>query len=181
MRRLLLASCHHHGPQGDDPYPPEGSKGCPNVNESPSCPKSCDAAAKAPHDDFKADKIGFKGEILSVSGADKIAQAIMEGGPVETAFTVYTDMENYVSGIYHHVTGTMAGGHAVRIVGWGSEKGQKYWKVANSWNPHWGEKGYFRIRRGNNEGGIEDMVTASSPTAKWHKKSDIVDAEQFVI
>jgi C1A family cysteine protease len=61
------------------------------------------------------------------------------------------------------------GGHAVRIVGFGTENGQKYWKVANSWNPYWGEKGYFRIRRGENECGVEDMVTASSPSAKWGK------------
>ena len=26
-----------------------------------------------------------------------------QGGPVETAFTVYTDFENYASGIYAHV------------------------------------------------------------------------------
>merc|ERR1712217_795427 len=53
----------------------------------------------------------------------------------------------------------------------GVENGQKYWKVANSWNPYWGEKGYFRIRRGNNEGGIEDQVIGSAPDAKWSKGS----------
>lgn len=110
-----------------------------------------------------------------MSGADAIAQAIMEGGPVETAFTVYSDFENYVSGIYHNVKGEMAGGHAVRIVGWGVENGDKYWKVANSWNPYWGEKGYFRIRRGNNECNIEDEVTASSPHAKWGQESDSIE------
>ena len=31
-------------------------------------------------------------------------------GPVETAFTVYSDFENYVSGIYKHTTGATAGG-----------------------------------------------------------------------
>jgi len=66
----------------------------------------------------------------------------------------------------------MAGGHAVKLVGWGVDKGVKYWKVANSWNPYWGEKGYFRIRRGNNEGGIESQVIGSSATAKWSKKGD---------
>ena len=53
----------------------------------------------------------------------------MQGGPVETAFTVYSDFENYVSGIYHHVSGSMAGGHAVKIVGWGVESGTKYWSL----------------------------------------------------
>ena len=89
-------------------------------------------------------------------------------GPVETAFTVYSDFENYVGGVYHHTSGGMFGGHAVRIVGWGVDSGSKYWKVANSWNPYWGEKGYFRIRRGNDECGIESQVTAGG--GKWHKK-----------
>ena len=46
--------------------------------------------------------MGFEGEVLQVGGADNIAQAIMEGGPVETAFTVYADFENYSGGIYEH-------------------------------------------------------------------------------
>jgi len=94
----------------------------------------------------------------------------MTGGPVETAFTVYSDFENYAGGIYHHVSGSMAGGHAVKIVGWGVDSGTKYWKVANSWNPYWGEKGYFRIKEG--EGGIDDQVTFSPAKAKWSKKGD---------
>lgn len=94
---------------------------------------------------------------------------IMAGGPVETAFTVYSDFENYAGGIYHHVSGGFAGGHAVKIVGWGSEDGVNYWKIANSWNPYWGEQGYFRIKHGDS--GIDDSVVASSPDATWGKMS----------
>ena len=112
----------------------------------------------------------FDGQIETASGEEAIQRMIMEGGPVETAFTVYSDFENYAGGIYHHVSGSMAGGHAVKFVGWGVEAGTKYWKVANSWNPYWGEKGYFRIVRGTNEGGIEDQVTGSHSDAKWAKK-----------
>merc|ERR1719160_142417 len=165
-----LPHCHHHGPTGSDPYPAEGAPGCPSES-SPRGPKSCDSDAKAPHNDFASDKYTYSGQTISARGETNIQSAIMAGGPMETAFTVYSDFENYGGGIYHHVSGGMAGGHAVKFVGWGVENGQKYWKVANSWNPYWGEKGYFRIRRGNNEGGIEDGAVASSPSATWSKKS----------
>jgi cathepsin B len=168
-RDFSLPHCHHHGPQGSDPYPAEGAKGCPSQT-SPSCPKSCDSDAAAPHNDFKSDKYSFKGTVQSASGPDEIKQMIMSGGPVETAFTVYSDFENYAGGIYHHVKGSMAGGHAVKIVGWGAENGVKYWKIANSWNPYWGEKGYFRIRYG--EGGVDDQVTGSIHGATWSKAGD---------
>mmetsp|Transcript_75691 Transcript_75691/g.175517 ORF Transcript_75691/g.175517 Transcript_75691/m.175517 type:complete len:372 (+) Transcript_75691:54-1169(+) len=163
-----LPHCHHHGPKGKDPYPAEGQPGCPS-QRSPRGPGACDTDAKPPHDDFAADKYSFTGRTVTASGEKSIQQAIMAGGPMETAFTVYSDFENYASGIYHHVSGGFAGGHAVKFVGWGVEDGQKYWKVANSWNPYWGEQGYFRMRRGTNEGGIEDQAIGSSPDAKWSR------------
>lgn len=148
---------------------------CPAISGSPSCPTKCDSTAKAPHNDFAGDKIGFTGELLVLSGEQHIAQAILEGGSVETAFSVYADFMNYKGGIYHYVTGDKLGGHAVRMVGWGVENGTKYWKIANSWNHFWGEKGFFRIRRGTNECGIEDEITAASATAQWGKKSELLN------
>jgi len=38
---------------------------------------------------------------------------------MQTGFNVYEDFMHYQSGIYHHVTGDMKGGHAVKILGWG--------------------------------------------------------------
>ena len=74
---------------------------------------------------------------------------IMEGGPVETAFTVFSDFEDYAGGIYQRTTGKPAGGHAVKIVGWGTDPaGGDYWTVANSWNTNWGDSGFFKIVRG---------------------------------
>merc|ERR1712224_818788 len=167
-----LPHCHHHGPQGSDPYPAEGEPGCESQS-SPTCPKTCDSEAEGPHKDFSADKLAFQGDVSTASGEEEIMHAIMTGGPVETAFMVHSDFENYVSGIYHHVTGEIAGGHAVKMVGWGVDNGVKYWKVANSWNPYWGEDGYFRIIRGDSEGngGIENQVIGASADAKWGKKS----------
>merc|ERR1711972_1199032 len=117
--------------------------------------------------------MGFDGRVtIHSSNEQSIMQSIMTDGPVEAAFTVYKDFENYSGGIYHQTSEEQLGGHAIRIVGWGVEGGVKYWKVANSWNPYWGEKGYFRIRRGNNEGGIEDQAIASAPDARWSRAGD---------
>lgn len=162
-----LPHCHHHGPQGQDPYPAEGTPGCPSQS-SPNCPTKCDSSAVSPHNDFSKDGYTFDGQTNAIDpDPDAIAQAIMTGGPVEAAFTVYSDFENYVSGVYHATSSQELGGHAIRIVGWGVDSGTKYWKVANSWNPYWGEKGYFRIVRGTDECGIEDEAVASGDTAKW--------------
>ena len=50
---------------------------------------------------------------------------------------------SYKSGVYIHTSGSVEGGHAVKIVGWGTSGSQDYWIVANSWGPNWGLSGYF--------------------------------------
>jgi cathepsin B len=169
---FTLPHCHHHGPVGKDPYPSEGQPGCESQT-SPSCPSECGANASAPHNSFASDKYTFEGRTVSASGEKAIQQLIMTGGPVETAFSVYSDFENYAGGVYQHTGGQMLGGHAVKFVGWGVDNGVKYWKVANSWNPYWGEEGYFRIVRGlmAKNGGIEQQVTGSPNGATWSKKN----------
>ncbi|CAF1497758.1 unnamed protein product [Didymodactylos carnosus] len=46
--------------------------------------------------------------------------------------------------------------HAMLLVGYGQDRstGLDYWKVKNSWGSTWGEKGFIRVRRGVNMGGI---------------------------
>lgn len=161
-----LPHCHHHGPIGDDPYPSEGAAGCPS-ERSPRGPTACDASALSPHDSFAGDKYTYTGKTHSGFSVQYIQGMLMTGGPVETAFTVYTDFEDYAGGVYKHVSGGYAGGHAVKIVGWGVDNGENYWKIANSWNPYWGEKGFFRIAFG--EGGVDDQVIASAVDAVWGK------------
>jgi hypothetical protein len=45
--------------------------------------------------------------------------------------------------------------HAITIVGYGAERGKKYWVIQNSWGPSWGHGGYARIERGVDALGIE--------------------------
>ena len=68
-----------------------------------------------------------------------------------------------LSGIYQSTTDEIEGSHAAKILGWGVENGIKYWLVANSWNERWGENGYFRIIRGQNEADIEAKIVAGLP------------------
>ena len=73
-----------------------------------------------------------------------IQREIMSRGPIEVAFFVFSDFHHYQKGIYQRTPkAVMMGGHAVKLVGWGTDKGVDYWKVANSWSPSWGENGMW--------------------------------------
>lgn len=67
----------------------------------------------------------------------QIMYEIMMRGPVQASFAVYQDFFGYKSGVYRHVNGDIMGGHAVRIIGWGTDAGVDYWLVANSWSSAW--------------------------------------------
>merc|ERR1719158_1080581 len=66
-----LPHCHHHGPQGEDPYPAEGAPGCPSES-SPRGPSKCDSDATAPHDNFGSDKYTYSGQTISAEGEANI-------------------------------------------------------------------------------------------------------------
>ena len=132
---------------------------CPRVVDAPGCEKNCNNGNKQSY----TNEMTKASKVYAVSGEDKIMQEILNNGPVEATITVYEDFLTYKKGIYKHVYGNSQGGHAIKIIGWGVEKGTKYWLVANSWNENWGEKGFFRILRGNNECGIERMAYTGIP------------------
>ena len=91
---------------------------------------------------------------------NQIKNDIMNYGPIETGFSVYSDFMNYKSGIYSKgKNAELLGGHAVKIVGWGEENGVEYWICANSWGKNWGENGYFRIKM--RECGIENVISGN--------------------
>jgi cathepsin B len=77
---------------------------------------------------------------------------MLKWGPIVMGFMVYEDFISSYDGksIYVPKPGQIRlGGHAVKVLGWGTENGIKYWICQNSWSPAWGDKGFFKIERGN--------------------------------
>ena len=104
---------------------------------------------------------------------------IVENGPIYATISVYDDFFDF-SGIvpYKKKNDNFIGGHAVEIIGW-CDKGvdlregynEGYWVCKNSWGKNWASDydfpGYFAIRMGYNECGIESRSGGASPDVKY--------------
>merc|ERR1719444_12206 len=109
-------------------------------------------------------------------------EEIYHNGPIVVSFEPAEDFMFYSDGIYRSAPSgakvSMISGnrekpwqkvdHAVLAVGWGVENGQKYWRVQNSWGEDWGEDGFFRMVRDENDSGVESIPEAA----------DVVEDEQ---
>ncbi|XP_009990508.1 PREDICTED: tubulointerstitial nephritis antigen-like [Tauraco erythrolophus] len=102
------------------------------------------------------------------SNETDIMEEIMDKGPVQAIMKVYEDFFLYKEGIYRHSqkAGSKWKTHSVKLLGWGvlpdkNGQKQKFWIAANSWGKSWGENGYFRILRGQNECDIEKLILAA--------------------
>jgi len=147
-----IASCDHHV---NKTLPP-----CQGEQPTPKCTKKCIDGYTVP---FAKDK-HFGSTVYAIKSDPKQIQTeIMKNGPVEAAFTVYADFLLYSTGVYKHTSGSVLGGHAVKILGWGEENSTPYWIVANSWNQDWGDNGFFKMLRGKDECGIESGIVAGAP------------------
>ncbi|CAG2163327.1 unnamed protein product, partial [Oppiella nova] len=147
-----IAACDHMG-EGTATLPP-----CTDNSPTPSCKRACTNTGynggytQDLH--YGANEYGFSNQ------NELVQQEIMQNGPVVATYDVYEDFFNYKSGVYQYVYGDYQGGHAVKIVGWGTDSGLDYWLVANSWNTNWGDQGYFKIIRGTNDCNFESDISA---------------------
>lgn len=111
----------------------------------------------------------YRAVAIYVVPATYMEQEIYQRGPISSAFRVYSDFLQYDGhGIYES---TMKGDplfvHAIEIVGWDAHA----WIIKNSWGPHWGDGGYFRMRRGVDHCGIESNAITCLPDFYYHSRS----------
>jgi len=106
--------------------------------------------------------------IVVESDEDQMAAWVAKNGPLSITIDAMTSIWwSYTGGIVSGCCNTDVD-HAVLVVGFGEENGQKYWLVKNSWGENWGEQGYIRLERGSNQCGITyqpvGAVISGAPT-----------------
>lgn len=85
----LIPKCNHHEP---GPY-----ENCTGEGHTPKCSRTCEEGyPKSYQSDLHYGKRAY-----AVRGVEEIQTEIMTNGPVEGAFTVYSDFPTYKSGKGH--------------------------------------------------------------------------------
>ncbi|XP_034366457.1 cathepsin 7-like isoform X2 [Arvicanthis niloticus] len=87
---------------------------------------------------------------------DALLNALVTNGPIAVGIDAkHESFKKYTGGIYHEPNCKRdSPSHSMLLVGFGYEgqesEGRKYWLVKNSHGEQWGEKGYMKIPRGQN-------------------------------
>jgi len=97
---------------------------------------------------------------VNVTQSSELAlqDAVATFGPVSVAIdAAHPEFEYYSSGVYYNPNcknDVDSLDHEVLVVGYGTDNGQDYWLVKNSWSTYWGDQGYIKMARnkGNNCG-----------------------------
>ncbi|XP_047984166.1 probable cysteine protease RD19C [Leguminivora glycinivorella] len=90
------------------------------------------------------------GREVEIKDEEQLKKLLAKYGPLSVALSA-EDLFTYKHGILEpNLCIGQQIDHGVLLVGYGEENGKQYWLIKNSWGRIWGEKGYFRLRRGVN-------------------------------
>jgi len=102
---------------------------------------------------FNKDNVGGNAShcvTIPTGDENALKEAVGTIGPVAVAISVDNAFANYKSGVYTDNSCPNRENqlsHAVLVVGYGSENGQDYCIVKNSWGGSWGDGGFIKMRR----------------------------------
>jgi len=138
------------------------------------CSKRCDNSNHPKK--YTVSSYGYLGGFYGGTSEDLMMKEIYAHGPMPGNMMVPQHFSMYASGVFKTInslknnTGKVSKisiverninwlkvEHSVLIVGWGEENGLKYWICLNTWGTSFGEGGFFKILRGENECNIESM------------------------
>jgi len=84
---------------------------------------------------------------LTANNYEELMNAVAREGPIAVSVDAST-WHAYDGGIFDGCNQVNPDiNHAVVLVGYGEDNGQKYWTIRNSWSASWGEAGYIRLAR----------------------------------
>jgi len=107
-----------------------------------------------------AQTVGLTGfHTIDKNKYEPLMRALVELGPVGVTVAA-NDWDSYSEGIFNKCDDATLN-HAVLLMGTGKDKGRKTYIVKNSWGGSWGEKGYIRLLRTDNE--EKNCATDHSP------------------
>lgn len=96
---------------------------------------------------------------LPVNDGAALMDAVANQGPVSISIAAGGFRFQFYGGGILKSCNDYVMDHAVQLVGYGTENGQDYWLVRNSWGASWGENGYIRLARygeGNEPCGVDE-------------------------
>jgi len=89
-------------------------------------------------------------EKLPENKYEPLLRAVYEKGPVAVSVDA-SSWQLYEEGIFDSCDKDAVINHAVTLIGYGEEKGKKYWLIQNSWGQDYGEEGRIRLLRKDDE------------------------------
>jgi len=112
--------------------------------------ESCPIGLSAPWPASQRVRVSGWNHISPNNKAEPLMQSIVNNGPTVVAVDA-NNWFDYESGIFDGCDKDATLGHAVLAVGYGQDQGKKYWTIQNSWGADWGENGFIRILKHEDE------------------------------